>query len=375
MEIQERILSFTELVSTQDLELSMQDKTKIGTICCKKCSDTLEACCCRFNFGSWSSTCICLSRSMQTFEASFNINRSWRSNALRVFYSQNHFNIVSHQPYPVYGHVQEVPTSGYGDLKLFLTRIPAGTAMHLRSLQLTMPSINDQETLPSDDDLELWKSSIELLSRMANLAKLNLTLDMSQDRKYLKSCAVPLKKARAIWSIYQRIVAPLACLGGLRNLFIRLSYPQICQPHRLRALQLRDQREQKLERSIMGADYDAFVHGKSTNGGFGWDGMYWEDRPMFRDTARGAYGRAPAFGPDGSQVWPEMLYEEPYFSGEESDLSEEDDNDEPGSRVIVDEDEGVYPFFPEGGLGWFEHAAALGWIEGNEQQVLQWNEQ
>ncbi|MCJ1434873.1 hypothetical protein MMC27_004243 [Xylographa pallens] len=119
-----------------------------------------------------------------------------------------------------------------------------------------------------------WENSIDLLARQASLPKLTLILDI--DVVYHHPIAPSMKVHHL--DVYKRLVQPLTRIRELRNLVIFLNLGAVSREF-----------AGVLEKSIMGAEYDAVAEGKLQ-----------ERRRRWHD---GYSPEGPVFGPDGQQIW------------------------------------------------------------------------
>ena len=256
-ELQLRILEHTDLVAPYDLEWNLES----GYACesgvedsnsCVICTQVLESCCTPLTSGAIASQCGCWRFPI----ALFSVSRTFWTEAMRIFYSRNHFSSL-----PYGGRVGRWPWPRRLDLSSFLTRLPLATLKHLRSLQFLFPDSGDflqQHSKAAQD----WTHTVDLLSRNADLPQLTLTIDVSGGRadfdSYVDFREVPAME-RDRWAAYQRIVEPMVDrLRGLKNLFVHLSWPMYSRD----ATAVRQQNEQILEQRVKGEAYESLLRGK-----------------------------------------------------------------------------------------------------------------
>jgi len=83
------ILSYTDLVSDGVITWSKLSDTGLG--CCKRCTDSLEVCCCAVRHGGYTSlSCKCWSMPSTLFL----VNRRFYEYGTEIFYSWNRFKVV-----------------------------------------------------------------------------------------------------------------------------------------------------------------------------------------------------------------------------------------------------------------------------------------
>ena len=175
----------------------------------------------------------------------FLVNRAYRRDATRIFFSMNHFYDIPHK----WMHDDEPKFSP------FLQRIPLQGIPHLRSLQFMICSSNNW---PPPE----WSEGINRLAHSARLSKLQITLDES----LLRDISHHLWDDR--WAFdeealarYERLLMPLRRLQGIKDLFVHVAFPlngSIGQAERQRHAEM----EEELERRIMGDGYNSKSRGK-----------------------------------------------------------------------------------------------------------------
>ena len=296
-EVLTHILGYTDLIAPFDLEWR-PDKGLAPFDCCKKCTDTLEVCCCSFYHAAFSSTCTCWRLPISIFLVCHKV----RGLATHIFYTRNRFIILPRSGKNC-GFSQRTPAQG--GLSLFLASLPLYAWKDLRYVQWTLPPIYPDYMLPGEEGTLDWSETIGLLSDNADLSKLSLTINMSLQRQdpefhepwHLQPRTTPPGcYETAMMATYQRILKPMVRLQGLRNLFVHLSRQAV-------AWELKDLNERRLENLVMGKGYDSASRGKFR------EPILWND---------GYSDEGPVFRPDGYQIWPpDWSYssdEEPYYS-------------------------------------------------------------
>lgn len=252
IEIQQEILSHTELIAPHILEWESTRGLRVID-CCRKCTDVLEACCCSLQHAAFSEICSCWKLPTDLFL----ISPSLYTAATKVFYQGNSFAILP----PGNFMLRDI----HPPLLEFLTSLPPQALQHLRSIRCVFPALSTNFLNRGSKAHSHWLQTITFLSNNLQLSRLSLTLDMSTDPESTGDTAyMSLQEISdtvdAMWMMYQRVVEPLIGTPlnrSLKNLFIKLSWPQDEA-----ARNIRDAREKALEQRIMGEDYDAVLHGK-----------------------------------------------------------------------------------------------------------------
>ena len=271
VELQTRILEYTDLVAPHDLEWS----PSIGYTChspshhtmngqyrpslsirnpCELCFRVHQGCYCRMNHeGSFDSQCSC----WRFPTAFFRVSREYKRIAIRIFYSRNHFNILYSEEH--IGHRQPVMS-----FPPFSQRLRQEAVRFLRSLQFVNPRIISSHSTSEDASAQSWAESIQILGQYADLPRLVITIDKSRLREDINMYATQDEGDeydRNAWARDQFLIGPLKQLHGLKDLFVHLASPKYVQA----SVELRDRKEKLLEQSVMGDHYDAIARGKFLN--------------------------------------------------------------------------------------------------------------
>lgn len=131
--------------------------------------------------------------------------------------------------------------------------MPSTALKHLQSLQFVFPNYYSLMP-PGSRAAQDWAHLIALLSRSANLPRLSLIIDLSYGRRHPDLDRPDMEKEPLYQDAHRRVVEPLAQLKGLKDLFIHLEWPWgYGNSH---------EREQALEKWVMGAEYDSLSRGK-----------------------------------------------------------------------------------------------------------------
>ena len=177
-EIQLRFLEYADLIAPHDLELIPET----GFLCrnrsinrmgcgdppklnarnpCSACTIIHKPCYqLRKPSGSLTSSCACWRFPIELFL----VSREWRSEALRLFYSRNHFYIH------LYGMGRGFPAWLRVDkINPFIRRLPKNAITHLRSLQFVIPQRCPNWLVSGTRYARDWQETIEVLARDAEL--------------------------------------------------------------------------------------------------------------------------------------------------------------------------------------------------------------
>jgi hypothetical protein len=279
-EILTSILHHSELVAPYDLEWR-SDKGLVPFDCCKKCTATLDCCACSFYHGAYSSTCTCWRLPLSIFLVSHQVYDI----ALSIFYQRNRFIIL-----PQGGRLDDLGSCDMAmpALTSFLQRLPPHAIPLLRSLGVAFPPFKSLLASESHQLLVDWKNSLVSLSSQCNTKELALDLFMSDSMPFRGNEAYQ----RALRRNYKLFTKPLESLSGLYDLFIYLEWPEGSTSQSM------VEYSNKLEKEIMGADYNSKARGKFIRLPQLW--------------YNGECREGPVFTADGGQIWP-RIYEKAAF--------------------------------------------------------------
>jgi len=277
-EILNQILGYTDLIAPFDLEWR-SDKGLVPFDCCKKCTSTLEVCCCSFYHAAFASTCDCWRIPISLFL----VSRRVQELASHIFFTRNHF-VVLPRLNKDNSLVNTTPSSM--EISRFLASLPACAWKDLQSVRWILPCFGPDYLLAEEHGTLDWQNTIQKISEKADLPKLNITIDMAgeRDRNIWPPIVSPDEYQASMWIAYQRIIAPMVQLKGLRNMFVHLTWPRWSDIEGLR-----EKHEQVLERLIMGKEYNAIANGK------------FRKRRLWND---GWSDEGPVYGPHGCLEWP-----------------------------------------------------------------------
>ncbi|KAL9630731.1 MAG: hypothetical protein Q9164_006268 [Protoblastenia rupestris] len=267
-EILTQILLDTDLVAPHDLEWVPESGYKCNSMHsgmvwsepepswtnlnpCSMCRPVRQSCCRPLTQAAFASQCQC----WRFPSALFLVNQKIRKEAIRIFYSRNHFFILQRdseaRPWPM---IWKCPP--------FLKLLPRDALKYLRSLQFVMLHYIDYlltDTQPAKD----WLACIDLLHREADLPQLTVTIDMSRSRREIDGYHLPIGTTLdyEAWSRDQRLLEPVERLHALKDLFVHLAHPAYSTDWIID----RERKERLLERQVMGEGYDSSIRGKFSN--------------------------------------------------------------------------------------------------------------
>jgi hypothetical protein len=229
--------------------------------CCRSCSE--YRCYCWTRQAAFSTTCTCWKVPI----ALFRVSSSFREDALSVFYNKNHF-VVLPMPREQSGEI--------GILK-FLKRMPMAARRYLRSVRWILPMV----LTPYDyqykefrilEFYQDWVEAMAFCARELKLEQLSLTVDMSF--QISGPYTDILKAATWEWRIALCMSGVMALHKGWKNVFFHLFEHEEDWPINIRIGRTtieawREEREEILERRVMGQDYDACSRGKFDENRYG----------------------------------------------------------------------------------------------------------
>jgi hypothetical protein len=207
----------------------------------------------------------------------FLVSREFRKLATEVFYGKNTFRVTMGGQLSHLRIVAPVPRDlsaehQHGMMEASIVHIvtcfPRGSIRFLTSLRLNFEGLCLESLQPDRDGWPHWLGTIKLLSREANLSVLALEIQLAEKfypcpwtRDPFTDRGQPpdLDSEYEIFMLqtYERLIQPMKSLIGLKNLFIHLNWQTSfgLQDHRLGP-------EERLERMVMGEEYDAGRCGK-----------------------------------------------------------------------------------------------------------------
>lgn len=145
-----------------------------------------------------------------------------------------------------------------------LKRFPRYALRFFTSLRLDFEPSDLELFQPNRAGWKTWLNTVDLLSEEANLAALNLEIRLTEkvyDSVWAKS-EVEAGYEELMLETYERFIQPLISLQRLKNLFVHLNWASSCGLPESGVPDGRQQVERKLERMVMGEEYDAWKHGK-----------------------------------------------------------------------------------------------------------------
>ncbi|KAH6962591.1 hypothetical protein BKA56DRAFT_736682 [Ilyonectria sp. MPI-CAGE-AT-0026] len=193
--------------------------------------------------------------------ALFLVNRQFRDAAIEILYSSHSF-IVE-----MVGCVPETtePTAGDFSIVPGLTVFPRYAIRLFTSLVLSFEPSNLALLQSGRTEWKYWIETIDLLSEEANLAVLHLEVRTNEDF-YRSIWDFPMEEKPGyedhMWETYQTLIRPMASLRGLKSFFMHINWGSSCGMPGQKSWDGRDEIENKLERMVMGQEYDSWEHGK-----------------------------------------------------------------------------------------------------------------
>lgn len=242
---------------------------------CSTCIEVLESSCepsAIRHYGAIGCECAC----WKFPTALFQINHDVRHEALRIFFSKNHFILLRTEgrQIPRPPNADPLPYSSIDDFPRLIAQMPTEAIKYLRSIQFVLPQWN--YCLPGSTSLNELLDTIDTLFNYARLDQLTIAVDLSSGRYDdlrtfdIHGISNPLARALVIdgglWGGPHEIVDPFMMLEGLglKDFFVHLT-PLVGDqaPEEIaRWKEYGDFHERHLEQHVMGKDYDAAVRGK-----------------------------------------------------------------------------------------------------------------
>jgi hypothetical protein len=228
---------------------------------CGSCSE--YRCYCWTRQAAFSTTCTCWKVPI----ALFRVSSSFREDALSVFYNKNHFVVL---PMPV------DQSDKIGILE-FLKRMPMAARRYLRSLRWIMPMIltpyeQEYKEFRTFEFWQGWAEAMAFCAQNLKLEQLSLTVDMSFQ---MSGPYTNIPKAATVeWLIALCMARVMARHKGWKNVFFHLfehkeDWSIDVRVGRTIREEWKDEREEILERLVMGQDYDACSRGKFDENRYG----------------------------------------------------------------------------------------------------------
>lgn len=209
-----------------------------------------------------------------------------KDDAHAVFYAKNHFIIT---PAAGCNNPAEKSPDTLEALTFFKDIIPSAAQWFFRSLEIVFPPFPDDYLQSHEPAFEQWLQVIEHICQL-NLPKLSLSIVMAEvpeSRGLDDQCRGNMTKKRAlrIYQMYLRTLKPLSRLkeNGLQAFFVTLASPYtfMQEPrslhhwdaHRSFLEQMAQKTKllgQRIERTVMGDEYDSRLLQHKAHGMSGW---------------------------------------------------------------------------------------------------------
>jgi hypothetical protein len=143
-------------------------------------------------------------------------------------------------------------------------RFPKYALRFFTSLRLVFIPSDLELFQPDQAGWKTWLNTVHMLSEEANLAVLNLEIRLEE--KYYFSYSdmeeFDIGYKDRMCETYQRLIQPLTSLQGLKNFFVHLNWASTIGLPEIGVLDGREEIEGKLERMVMGDEYNAWKCGK-----------------------------------------------------------------------------------------------------------------
>lgn len=257
VEVQMRVLSYTPLLHADGVAYWSPLTNPARADCCKACSGTLDACCCYVLHGAFSTIDTCCS-SWITPVSLLLVNNRFYELGMEILFSKNVFHIC----WWTDGSGQE--DDRHQSLLMLLTRFPEAAYRYIRKIHVCLQGLGYSNIDPGYKIAENgycfgveWLESIALMSTKLVMPRLTLWIeDLSYRGRSQYNLETDVDDSLQVeekeWTLYQRLVEPIADLGEqpLRDLALEFSEPPYQQHDDLRM-----ERRKELEKSIMGQGY------------------------------------------------------------------------------------------------------------------------
>ena len=302
-ELQKHILSFTDLVSplseiqyspTRAYHLYYSAWRCDGTMECplsihrgcafRNCWERAvgkNGCFCSVEHAAFWMQCRCWTPPT----ALFLVSKAVLENAREVFLGANRFVIVPEGDSRWTSKEIVDRTPEQMPAAKFLTQVvPRGALRHLRLLEVVFPPFKTPWMLAHEPAFKQWQEAIQIVRDHLTLPALTLRVYFADRCHYVPISDPPFRNtmnkagAMEIWASYMRITYPLTGLKGLSKFFVHVAWPyEWTERGNWRATVERDAVtkevrgvEARLERMIMGEDYESERLGKWELGDSQW---------------------------------------------------------------------------------------------------------
>lgn len=252
VELQMRVLSHTHLVHPEGTVKWLPATSPALSRCCRRCTDSLEACCCSVLHGAFSTAegnCPC----WVTPKSLFLVNHRFYTYGFEIFFSQNIFQIDWHTN-------REYHDDNWSQtLTMLLTRFPESAYCHMRMIHVRLRGLSSYKALDSGHGSHFrheWLKGIALMSKKLVLPRLRLWIEDMSDSRLAEPDWFPivdesLVAAENEWKLYQKLVQPIVNIGTpFKDFALEFNRP----PDECHG-ELRRRRRQQLERRVMGDNY------------------------------------------------------------------------------------------------------------------------
>jgi hypothetical protein len=220
--------------------------------CCGTCYPSGISCICSIRYIGYSTTCTCWALPSSLFL----VSRRQREDAIKIFYSQNHFLIL-----PSGKPLQYDQPS---DFLRFFTRFAARGMKYLRSVTWLLPDkYHPVSGTRRDSD---WERAVDICAQEGSLQLLSFAIDLSHHARRRRALGAhyrcPIRIAQLEedeWNTGLLLVESMARYKSWKNVYVHLSWPWH-NPHNPNdpyscpeeAQDLRERHEEVLEEQVMG---------------------------------------------------------------------------------------------------------------------------
>ncbi|CAG9983529.1 unnamed protein product [Clonostachys byssicola] len=229
---------------------------------------------CRILAAAYSAHCQCTGSPAPGY---FLVSKAFGAVARAVFYSQNKFEVVPSDSYPLSGPESNADAQGRCKFVVssFFGRMPPSAITNLSHVSLVFPPMTPAYLLPEQKAWGAWLDAVDLLERHANLPGLKLEIHFAdldvmpvEDLLARRIRSKP-EDEKEMFDAYVRILGPLRKLAGLRAFFVYAAWPTHDEAEPERKAD-----ETRLEQMVMGDGYDSTRWGKC-------EGSHWSQPDRF----------------------------------------------------------------------------------------------
>lgn len=237
---------------------------------------------CRKQGAAYSAHCQCSDSPVQ--QCYFLVSKAFGAVARAVFYSQNKFEVVPSDSYPLRGVEPSADDDIDADpqnrckfvVSSFFGRMPPSAIHSLSHVSLVFPPMTPAYLLPEQKAWGAWLHAVDLLEQHANLPGLKLEIHFA-DLDVMPLAELSARRTRSnpedekeMFDAYVRILGPLRRLAGLRAFFVYAAWPTHNEAEADRKAD-----ETKLEQMVMGDGYNSTNRGKCERSTWSQPDRFW----------------------------------------------------------------------------------------------------